>query len=118
MAMCERVRCVGGGIGGERQQRANHLGHLVLTGLPAARHGPLHPRGRIFVDRHPSPREGEQHDPTRVTELRGGLRVLMEEQRFDGRRLGTKRSITSTSPISICWRRSGSGAFASSFRTP
>jgi hypothetical protein len=79
----ERIRRVAWRRFVEREKRANHVRDLALVGVTLARDDTLHVRRRIFGDGNFRPGQTQEDDASRVTELRGRLRIPMEEQRFD-----------------------------------
>jgi phytoene dehydrogenase-like protein len=85
----------GQGIGGIRgwqlvePQRGSHEEHdLTLVGLTAAGDGAFDTCGRVLRDSNRTAGQAEQHDPTRVTELGGRLRILVEKERLHGTDVG------------------------------
>lgn len=73
----------------QAEDDADHARDLRFLGASRAGDGLFHPRRRIFVGREAESRADEEPDAARVTELRRGLRVLREEERFDARLLWT-----------------------------
>jgi hypothetical protein len=73
---------------GQPQHDADHLRDLGLVGAAAAGDRSLHPCGCVFERREAGARADEERNTTRVTELRRGLRVFREEQRFDAGLVG------------------------------
>ena len=91
----QRVGGVGAGDGGAGQQALDHRVDLRLFGIAVADHRFLdQPRG-IFADLEPAARGAQQHDPARLAELEGRLRVLVDEHFLDrgglGRAVGDQR---------------------------
>ena len=87
----ERVRRVGRGDLPQPEKNADHGRHLRLLGPPTPCHGPLHPRRGVLRDREERARTHQERYAARVPQLRSCLRVLREEDRLDGRCVGSVR---------------------------
>ena len=84
----ERVSRVRAGDFRSGKQARNHRVDLRLLGSACADHCLLHQRRSIFADRDSRPRRAHQHHSARLAELQRRLRVLVDEDLFDRRRLG------------------------------
>ncbi len=79
----ERVRRIGTGNAGARQQPLDHGMDLVLVGAAGADHRFLDEPRRIFSDFEPGRRRCEQDHAACLAELEGRLRILVDENLLD-----------------------------------
>lgn len=76
------IRRVGWGGVTQSEDYPNHLRHLPLVRAPSARHRAFDAGRRVLRDAESRAGAYQKRDPSRMTQLGGGLRVFCEEEPF------------------------------------
>ena len=84
----QRIGRVLAGQAGQLQQALDHFLHLGLAGLAIARDGLLHLQSRVFGHRQVAGDQRRGAGAPGLAEQQGGLRVDVDENDFDRRRIG------------------------------
>ena len=84
----QRVRGIGSGDLGSRQQPLDHRVDLRFLGVADAHNRLLDEAGGIFADLDACASRNHQYDPPRLPQFQGRLRVLVDENFLDSRRIG------------------------------